>query len=243
MEILRRDPKACTSEFPLAGGLILYCREKPGHHGNHISMLGDYEWDDNGTALRYPQMGGQVVAAATEPDQRETFHTGAHRSSTTAGAANPTDYSQLSHVALRLMAETQAEGNAKYGYGNWQRGIPLSNLLSHALAHIFAIINGDVSENHFGHALWNLEKAAHFVETRPDLIDIEPLRKALNPPKMPELVRFMEDDDLSDMIAKVCNEMKFASPGSPSEERTNRDMDMLHQRLFGTLRGKVRHGR
>ncbi len=90
-----------------------------------------------------------------------------------------TDYSQLSHVALRLMAETQAEGNVKYGYGNWQKGLPISNLASHALAHIFALLNGDVSENHLGHALWNLEKMAHFIETRPDLIDIAPLRKAL----------------------------------------------------------------
>lgn len=89
------------------------------------------------------------------------------------------DYSQLSHHALRLMADTQGEGNVTYGYGNWQKGLPLSNLLSHALAHILAFQNGDVSENHLGHALWNLEKAAHFMVERPDLIDIVPLRKAL----------------------------------------------------------------
>jgi hypothetical protein len=90
-----------------------------------------------------------------------------------------TDYSQLSQHALRLMAETQAEGNAKYGYGNWQKGLPLSNLMSHAIEHILKFVNGDVSENHLGHALWNLEKAAHFVVERPDLVDIIPLRKAL----------------------------------------------------------------
>jgi hypothetical protein len=91
-----------------------------------------------------------------------------------------TDYSQLSHHALRLMAETQAEGNAKYGYGNWQKGLPLSNLISHAIEHILKFANGDLSENHLGHALWNLEKAAHFMVERPDLVDIKPLRKALN---------------------------------------------------------------
>lgn len=109
---------------------------------------------------------------------KEVFPSGAQRKTTS------TDYSQFSHVAARLHAETQAEGNTTYGYGNWQRGIPVSNLLSHALAHIFAILNGDVSENHMGHAIWNLDKAAHFIETRPDLIDILPLRKAL---KMEEL--------------------------------------------------------
>ncbi len=83
-----------------------------------------------------------------------------------------TDYSQLSHVALRLMAETQHEGNERYGRGNWQKGLPVSQLLSHGLEHILKFMNGDRSENHLGHALWNLEKAAHFMETRPDLIDI-----------------------------------------------------------------------
>lgn len=97
------------------------------------------------------------------------------------GSRDPvgTDYSQLSHVALRLMAETQHAGNVKYGVGNWQKGLPVSQLLSHAIAHTLAIQNGDVSENHLGHALWNLEKAAHFIETRPDMVDIEPLRQAL----------------------------------------------------------------
>lgn len=89
------------------------------------------------------------------------------------------DYSQLSYAGIRLMAETQAEGNVKYGYGNWQKGIPVSNLLSHAIEHILKLQNGDGGENHLGHALWNLEKAAHFIATRPDLIDVVPMRKAL----------------------------------------------------------------
>lgn len=99
------------------------------------------------------------------------------------GGANresqPTDYSQLSYHALRLMAETQAEGNNRYGVGNWQKGLPISNLLSHALEHILKLQNGDISENHLGHALWNLEKAAHFIKERPDLIDVIPMRKAM----------------------------------------------------------------
>lgn len=95
-----------------------------------------------------------------------------------------TDYSQMSHIAARLQAETQYEGNTKYGYGNWQKGIPISNLLSHAIEHILKLQNGDISENHLGHALWNLEKAAHFIETRPDLIDVLPMRKAMKLEKL-----------------------------------------------------------
>lgn len=93
------------------------------------------------------------------------------------------DYSQLSHIALRLMAQTQDEGNRRYGRGNWQKGIPISNLLSHAFAHILALQNGDINTEtpwqHIGHALWNLEKCAHFMATRPELIDIESLRKVM----------------------------------------------------------------
>lgn len=143
-------------------------------------------WEsDSGHRLSCPNANEPVSMA----DVREVFATGAHRSNTTAGATNPTDYSQFSHVAARLHAETQAEGNAKYGYGNWQKGIPVSNCLSHALAHIFAILNGDVSENHLGHAIWNLDKAAHFIGTRPELVDVVPLRRAL---KLDETVKVMK---------------------------------------------------
>lgn len=107
------------------------------------------------------------------------FDTGAVRSSVTAGGIKPADYSQHTAAGMRRLAEAQAEGNTKYGYGNWQKGIPVSNLLSHALAHIFALQCGDISEDHLGHALWNLDKAAHFIETRPDLIDVVPLRDAM----------------------------------------------------------------
>lgn len=108
----------------------------------------------------------------------------------TPGGANrapvPADYSQLSIHALRLMAETQHEGNVRYGVGNWRKGIPVSNLFSHAIEHILKIQNGDISENHLGHALWNLEKAAHFIATRPDLIDVIPLRKSMGIPPLPD---------------------------------------------------------
>lgn len=112
----------------------------------------------------------------------------------TPGGANrvpiPRDYSQISDAAIDLVAETQHEGDTKYGRGNWQKGIPLSNLLSHAVNHVLKFINGDTTEGgdvvrHLAHALWNLEKAAHFIKYRPDLIDIEAIRKALKLPLFP----------------------------------------------------------
>lgn len=101
----------------------------------------------------------------------------------TVGGANretrDTDYSGITAEGMRLLAQTCAEGAAKYGRDNWRKGLTVSNLLSHALEHIFKFQSGDVSENHLGHALWNLDKAAHFIKERPDLVDITPLRKAL----------------------------------------------------------------
>lgn len=97
------------------------------------------------------------------------------------------DLSQLSHVGARLNGMAQHEGNVKYGYGNWQKGIPLSNLLTHAMNHLFNLINGTTDDGEefdweveLGHAIWNLDKAAHFIGTgRTDLIDIKPLRDAI----------------------------------------------------------------
>ena len=47
------------------------------------------------------------------------------------------------------------EGAEKYGEQNW-RGLPASNCLNHAIAHIFKHIAGDREEDHLGHAAANL---------------------------------------------------------------------------------------
>lgn len=149
------------------------------HHGPHRRSEAEAV-AVTGSILPTPNIPGVMSGMQRTEDMMvhdELVPGGANRAPVAA------DYSQLSHVALHLMAETQAEGNKRYGVGNWQKGIPLSNLLSHAMEHLMKLQNGDTSDGttlrqHFGHALWNIEKAAHFFDTRPDLIDIEPLRKA-----------------------------------------------------------------
>lgn len=94
-----------------------------------------------------------------------------------SGAVRSTDadserYDLITPIGLRRLAETCALGAARYGERNWEKGIPASNLLNHALRHIVLYMMGDTSEDHIAHAAWNLLAVAHFEETNPELIDI-----------------------------------------------------------------------
>ncbi len=68
----------------------------------------------------------------TEHDVRRTFATGAVRSSDADGVR----FDLISPIGLRRLAETCAEGAAKYGERNWEKGFPASTLLNHALRHV-----------------------------------------------------------------------------------------------------------
>ena len=63
---------------------------------------------------------------------------------------------------VHLYAQALHEGASKYGERNWEKGIPESNLLNHALAHLFALVSGDQSENHRSHLVWNVMTLIHF---------------------------------------------------------------------------------
>lgn len=81
-------------------------------------------------------------------------------------------YDLISPIGLRRIAETYAEGSQKYGDHNWLKGMPASDLLNHALAHLNDFKRGDTSEDHLAHAAWNLIAMMHFQETRPDMMDL-----------------------------------------------------------------------
>jgi len=72
---------------------------------------------------------------------------------------------------LFRLARTYKEGADKYGENNWKAGIPASNLINHALRHIYLWLSGDKSEDHLAHAVWNLISTMYFEECRPELID------------------------------------------------------------------------
>ena len=89
------------------------------------------------------------------------YPSGAKRSDLTAR------YDLVPAEGLRRAAETMARGAATYGENNWQKGMPLSHCLNHAVAHIFRYLEGDRSEDHLAHAACNLLMARHFEEVNP----------------------------------------------------------------------------
>lgn len=94
------------------------------------------------------------------------FETGAVRSADKADVR----YDLISPIGMRRLAETMEEGRQKYGYFNWERGMPIGDILNHALAHIYAYLEGKpTGEDDLAHAAWNLFAAMHMEETHPEL--------------------------------------------------------------------------
>lgn len=57
--------------------------------------------------------------------------------------------------ALRAAAKAMAKGAERYGELNWH-GLPISNMLNHAIRHVFLFLAGDREEDHLAHAACNL---------------------------------------------------------------------------------------
>ena len=93
------------------------------------------------------------------------FGTGAVRSDT----CEEYRYDLVSPIGLREVARACAEGAAKYSDFNWERGMPVHDLLNHAIAHVYQYLAGDRREPHLGHAAWNLLAAIHSEELWPEL--------------------------------------------------------------------------
>jgi hypothetical protein len=95
------------------------------------------------------------------------FGTGAIRSDT----FEEFRYDLVSPIGLREVARACAEGAQKYSDFNWERGMPVNDLLNHAIAHVYQFLAGDRSEPHLGHAAWNLLAAIHSHELWTELND------------------------------------------------------------------------
>lgn len=78
-------------------------------------------------------------------------------------------YDLISPIGLRALAETYAEGAAKFGANNWENGMPVTDLLNHAIAHIYDFLGGCRKEPHLAHAAWGLLAAIHSLEKWPEL--------------------------------------------------------------------------
>lgn len=98
-------------------------------------------------------------------EPRHKYDTGAERSAD----CDEVRYDLITPVGLRALAKTYAEGAEKFGAHNWENGMPVADLLNHAIAHIYNFLGGDRSEDHLAHAAWNVLGAIHSYELWPDL--------------------------------------------------------------------------
>jgi hypothetical protein len=98
----------------------------------------------------------------------QTFTSGANRAEEPTAAR----YDLIPLAGLDALAETCAEGAAKYGISNWKKGIPSSNLMNHALTHLRRYLGGDASEDHLAHAAWNILVMIHNDRIAPQFNDI-----------------------------------------------------------------------
>jgi hypothetical protein len=101
----------------------------------------------------------------SDNDARHLFDTGAVRSAD----RDAERWDLISPIGLKALARTYAEGAAKFGPANWENGMPVTDLLNHGIAHIFAFLSGDRAEDHLGHAAWNILGAIHSLEKWPEL--------------------------------------------------------------------------
>ncbi len=84
--------------------------------------------------------------------QRQEFVTGARRD-TQEGKGR---YDLLPFHAIERISKIFEGGAKKYGEQNWRKGIPLSRFLDSALRHLCKAAQGQVDEDHFAQAAWNL---------------------------------------------------------------------------------------
>ena len=96
---------------------------------------------------------------------RHHYATGAVRSAD----CQQTRYDLISPIGLEAVARTYAEGANKFGPANWENGMPVTDLLNHAIAHIFKWVGGCRKEDHIPHAIWNLLAVLHSLELWPEL--------------------------------------------------------------------------
>jgi len=105
-----------------------------------------------------------VMLKETE-DRSVRYSSGAVRSSD----AELTRYDLITPIGLAAVAAACAEGAQRYGDWNWEKGMPANDMLNHALRHIYLFLSGDRSEDHLGHAGWNVLGAIHSLEVWPEL--------------------------------------------------------------------------
>lgn len=94
------------------------------------------------------------------------FQSGATRSQDKANVR----YDLISPHALFRLAVVCHNGAKKYTPFNYEKGMPISDILTHAIAHIYKYLSGEESdEDDLAHAFWNLHAAIDMEHRHPTM--------------------------------------------------------------------------
>lgn len=97
---------------------------------------------DNKTRLVCPQCARNKLS-------QEIFPSGAVR-----GKDNTPTYTLIPACALRRLAKIYETGNIRYPDNQWRKGIPVSNIVDHALEHLMKWLEGSRTEDHLAKVAW-----------------------------------------------------------------------------------------
>lgn len=79
---------------------------------------------------------------------------------------------------LKLLAKAFQDGIDKgYPKHNWKKGIPNDDLLNHAINHLYLYLEGDTSEDHLSHAMWNIGVAGWNEKNNKAMVNVGPNAK------------------------------------------------------------------
>lgn len=96
--------------------------------------------------------------------KRSSFGTGSMRDS----QENKGRYDLIPSSAILRLAQHYENGARKYAERNWEKGQPLSQYYNSAIRHLDHIKDGDISEDHFAAAMWNVAAMIHHVDAMLD---------------------------------------------------------------------------
>lgn len=75
----------------------------------------------------------------------------------------------LPYWGMVRLSTTHHEGAVKYGEENWHHGFTVKSLCNRTLRHLKKWVAGDNTEDHLGHAMWNVVAAIHMFHKHPEM--------------------------------------------------------------------------
>jgi hypothetical protein len=85
------------------------------------------------------------------------------------------NFFSVSPIGAKRLAKIHFEGDTRYGFGNWRKGLPFSNILNHAMNHLFLYLKGDTTQDNLAKVAWAMFALMHYEETRPEMNDLLPV--------------------------------------------------------------------